>query len=116
TASATATVDAAAPANQAPIARLSASPSSGTAPLSVQLSAAASSDADGHIVSYFFEFGDGNTAGPQTTATASHTYGAGRWTAKVTVTDDDGAKGSAFASVDVASPPSNLVGNGTFEG
>jgi hypothetical protein len=102
--------------NQPPVARLTATPSSGTAPLSVQLSAAASSDADGHIVSYFFEFGDGNTAGPQTTATASHTYGAGRWTAKVTVTDDDGAKGSAFASVDVASPPSNLVGNGTFEG
>jgi PKD repeat protein len=113
-------VDAAAPpppppANQAPIARLSASPTSGTAPLAVQLSAAASSDADGHIVSYRFEFGDGTTAGPQTSATASHTYGAGNWTAKVTVTDDGGATAAAFASISVSSPPSNLVGNPSFE-
>jgi hypothetical protein len=33
----------------------------------------------------------------------------------VTVTDDDGATASAFASVDVSSPPSNLVGNPSFE-
>jgi len=101
--------------NQPPTARLSASPSSGTAPLAVQLSAAASSDADGSIVSYRFEFGDGATAGPQASATANHTYATGHWTARVTVTDNGGATASAFASVAVSSPPSNLVGNPSFE-
>jgi hypothetical protein len=33
----------------------------------------------------------------------------------VDVTDDGGATASAFATVDAASPPSNLVANGTFE-
>ena len=102
-------------ANQPPVARLTASPSSGTAPLAVKLDASASSDADGSIVSYRFDFGDGSSAGPQSSSVASHTYGAGNWTAKVTVADDKGAAATAFASVSVSSPPSNLVGNGTFE-
>jgi hypothetical protein len=65
-------------ANQPPVARLTASPASGTAPLDVTLDASASSDPDGRVVSYRFEFGDGATAGPQSTPTASHTYGAGQ--------------------------------------
>src|SRR5215471_6660571 len=104
-----------APANQPPVARLAASPTSGTAPLAVRLDASASSDADGSVVSYRFDFGDGASAGPQSSSVASHTYGAGNWTAKVTVADDKGAAATAFASVSVSSPPSNLVGNGTFE-
>src|SRR6185503_1966220 len=116
TATASASVTASPPANQAPVARLAASPSSGTAPLAVRLDASASSDADGSVVSYRFEFGDGATAGPQTSGAANHTYGAGNWTAKVTVTDNRGATSSAFVSVSVSSPPSNLVANGTFEG
>src|SRR6185369_14856738 len=102
-------------ANQPPVARLTATPSSGTAPLSVTLDASASSDPDGHVVSYSFDFGDGARVGPQSSAVASHTYGAGNWTANVTVADDKGAAATAFASVSVSSPPSNLVGNGTFE-
>jgi len=116
TAAASATVTVAQPAaNQPPVARLTASPSSGTAPLNVTLDASGSSDADGHVVSYRFDFGDGASAGPQSGATAAHTYAAGAWTAHVTVTDDKGATATASASVSVASPPSNLVGNGTFE-
>jgi PKD repeat protein len=116
TATASATVTVTQPAaNQPPVARLTASPSSGTAPLAVKLDASASSDADGSIVSYRFDFGDGSSAGPQSSSVASHTYGAGNWTAKVTVADDKGAAATAFASVSVSSPPSNLVGNGTFE-
>src|SRR6185436_17651187 len=114
TATASASVTASPPANQAPVARLAASPSSGTAPLAVRLDASASSDADGSVASYRFEFGDGTSAGPQTSGAANHTYGAGNWTAKVTVTDNRGATSSALVSVSVSSPPSNLVANGTF--
>src|SRR5262249_44192497 len=86
--------------NQPPVARLTATPSSGTAPLAVKLDASASSDPDGTISSYQFAFGDGGTAGPQSTPTATHTYAAGHWTATVTVTDNAGASASASATVD----------------
>src|SRR5438093_794963 len=45
--------------NQPPVARLTVTPSSGTAPLQVTANASASSDADGAITSYRFDFGDG---------------------------------------------------------
>nr|WP_274388134.1 PKD domain-containing protein [Salsipaludibacter albus] len=76
------------PDNQAPTAAASASPSSGTAPLAVTLSAAGSSDPDGSIVSTSWDFGDGSSGSG---TTVSHTYGVGTFTATVTVTDDDGA-------------------------
>src|ERR1041385_4155177 len=94
-------------ANQPPVARLTATPSSGTAPLSVTLDASASSDPDGHVVSYSFDFGDGARVGPQSTATAQHTYAAGTWTVRVTVTDDKGATATASATVTVTQPTAN---------
>jgi chitodextrinase len=52
----------------------------------------ASSDSDGSITSYEWDFGDGDTA---TGTTASHTYAAsGTYTVTLTVTDDDGATGT----------------------
>ena len=115
-AGATAAVNATPPASNAPpVARLTATPNSGTAPLAVSLDASASSDPDGHVVSYRFDFGDGASVGPQSGATASHTYAAGHWTATVKVTDDGGATATASAAVDAAAPPSNLVGNASFE-
>jgi PKD repeat protein len=90
-------------------------PASGTAPLDVHASASGSSDPDGHIVSYLFDFGDGTRVGPQASPDATHTYAAGHWTVRVDVTDDGGATASAFATVNAASPPSNLVANGSFE-
>src|SRR5207249_2663788 len=64
--------------------------------------AAASSDSDGTIASYRFDFGDGTVGGPQPGATATHTYAAGTWTAKVTVTDNGGATATASATVTVS--------------
>ena len=102
-------------ANQPPVAKLTASPSSGTSPLDVMAKANGSTDSDGNIVSYLFDFGDGTLVGPQHSPVAKHTYGAGHWTARVDVTDDGGAKSSAFATVDATGPPSNLLANGSFE-
>jgi PKD repeat protein len=70
-------------------AKLTATPKSGLAPLAVHLSAA-TSIAPAGVKSYAFSFGDG-THLTGSSATASHTYSKpGRYTATVTVTDNDG--------------------------
>jgi PKD repeat protein len=58
-----------------------------------------SSDGDGTIASYLWNFGDGGSAsGP----TSGHTYAAaGTYTVTLTVTDDDNATGSTSKSVSV---------------
>ncbi len=73
---------------QRPTAVLSADPTSGLAPLTVNFSATGSSDADGSIVSYLWNFGDG---GSQSGATAQRVYSVpGTYTATLTVTDNAG--------------------------
>ncbi|MEN8178746.1 MAG: PKD domain-containing protein [Pseudomonadota bacterium] len=72
-----------------------------------------SDDIDGAIVSYAWNFGDGNTA---TTAgsSVSHTYIAdGTYTVSLTVTDDAGATGSISQQVSVVAP-ANLVPTASF--
>jgi PKD repeat protein len=59
----------------------------------------ASGDPDGTIASYAWNFGDGNTA---TGPTAAHSYTAdGSYTATLTVTDNQGAQGTATQPVNV---------------
>ena len=96
--------------NQAPTASFTATPTSGDAPLPVSFNASASSDPDGTIVSYCWNFGDGATT---TGVSRSHTYGsAGNYTATLTVTDDDGATDSSSRLIQVTDPPaSNLPPN-----
>jgi PKD repeat protein len=101
-ASATSTITAAAPANQAPVAKLSVTPTTGTAPLAVTASTAGSSDPDGTIASVVIDFGDGTKAN---TASASHTYSAaGTFTITATVTDNGGLSAAATSTVTAAAP------------
>ena len=87
-------------ANQAPVAVASADPSSGAAPLTVDFDGTGSLDADGTIVSYAWDFGDGSPVA--TGAQVSHEYlTAGPFTATLTVTDDLGATDSATVAITV---------------
>jgi parallel beta-helix repeat protein len=108
-----------APGDNPPTAALSATPTSGPAPLQVTADASGSTDGDATpIATYTFDFGDGSTAvGPQAGATAAHTYtAAGTYTINVTVTDTAGLSSTATAQVTVAAGgPTNLVGNPGFE-
>jgi parallel beta-helix repeat protein len=70
--------------------------------LSVTADASTSTDVDATpIASYRFDFGDGSPlVGPQTGATATHTYGAaGHYTVAVTVTDTAGLSSTAKRQV-----------------
>ena len=94
--------------NALPVAALTATPSSGKAPLTVNLNAGGSTDADGGIVSYRFDFGDGVTLGPQGGSTASHLYGSGTWKVQVTVTDTRGATDTLNTALTVTVGPPNV--------
>jgi parallel beta-helix repeat protein len=85
-----------------PTATLSVSPASGTAPLQVTANASGSTAGSSPISSYSFNFGDGTTVGPQSGATASHTYqSAGSYTVTVTATDGNNLTDNATKTVTV---------------
>jgi len=71
----------------------------------INFDASTSSDSDGSIVSYEWDFGDGSTA---TGMTVSHSYGAtGKYKVTLTVTDSDGAQKSIYKYVTVSEAGSN---------
>ncbi len=87
-------------ANSPPTAVASATPTNGSAPLSVRFSSAGSSDAEGDSLSYAWDFGDGSptTAEPE----PLHTYSEnGTYTARLTVTDARGGSSSAVVAISV---------------
>ena len=87
--------------NQAPTASVSLQQLSAR---KVKLDASASSDPDGTIASYSWDFGDGSAAA--TGATVMHTYATdGQYTVTLTVTDDLGATGTAIALAGAANQP-----------
>lgn len=100
--------------NQAPIASFSTSYSSPNIPVYITLDASASSDSDGTIASYAWDFGDGTYASGKT---ATHTYSkAGTYAIKLTVTDNGGLTGTktvSLATIDpnVVNAPSALSGS-----
>ena len=91
-----------------PTAALAVSPSSGTAPLAVTADASQSTAGSSPISSYSFDFGDGTTVGPQSGATANHTYqSAGTYKVTVTVTDGNGLTSTASQNVTATAAASN---------
>jgi PKD repeat protein len=88
--------------NQWPVAVASGIPESGNTPLSVNFSSAGSTDLDGTVVSYFWDFGDGSTS---TQANPEHTYTApGRYVATLTVKDNLGVSTITTAAVEATAP------------
>jgi len=72
--------------------------------LSCTFNGSGSSDPDGTITNYAWDFDDGTPAG--TGATPSHTYAApGTYTVRLTVTDNGGATGTTTRTVTVTAPP-----------
>jgi len=79
--------------NTAPVAALSAAPTSGPAPLTVNFDGSGSHDPDAgdSIASYTFDFGDGSAVVTQASPTIAHTYNsAGDYHATLKVTDSRG--------------------------
>lgn len=86
---------------QPPVAIASATPTSGTAPLTVSFSSAGSYDPDGSAITYSWNFGDGSAV--STEANPSHVYSAaGDYTATLTVTDVSGAASLAQLLISVS--------------
>ncbi len=91
--------------NLNPIASFTATPDHGTSPLSVDFDASASSDPDGTIDEYYWDFGDGQTES-LTVATVTHVYTNVQsdpqvHTAVLTVTDNLGAEDTAVKNITV---------------
>jgi glucose/arabinose dehydrogenase len=99
--------------NRAPVASFTATPLSGTVPLTVTFDASASSDPDGDALTYSWSFGDGTTG---TGKTAQKTYNsAGKFKIVLTLRDSQGATssftrfifpGNTAPSVRITSPSS----------
>ncbi len=77
---------------------------------SCSMDASSSSDSDGTVVTYAWDFGDGTTASGVTT---NHTFAAAKiYNVTLTVTDDGGMQGSVVVAVDASSV--STQGNSVF--
>lgn len=90
--------------NNPPIAVASALPESGQVPLEVAFDGSGSSDSDGTIISYFWNFGDrigppGDRSGESGVSVTHTFYDPGIYSAKLTVTDNSGATSSTALTI-----------------
>jgi len=94
------------PANQPPVASFAYN----CLDITCSFDASGSSDPDGSIVHYAWDFGDGNTGSG---VTASHIYAApGTYSVVLSVTDDDGATDSDTQNVTVSDGSMTLTATG----
>jgi len=81
--------------NQKPVAVLTAAPTQGYPPLTVYFDGTKSSDPDGKIVKYIWDFGDNTKDSTYYGAKATYVYNkSGNYSARLTVEDNDGARDS----------------------
>ncbi len=99
-------------ANQAPTAAFVFSPATPTVGTSVTFNASSSSDADGSIVLYQWDF-DGNGSTDATGIVQARSFSAGTHSVRLTVTDNDGATDTVIRTVTVTSSP-NLPPTAAF--
>jgi PKD repeat protein len=96
-------------ANQPPIAKAQVSASTAGVNEPITFDASQSSDPDGQITQYLWDFGDGSSSDQKI---ATHAYAqAGNYLAKLTVTDDKGAQGEAIRFVTISGGTSRLTVN-----
>jgi cytochrome c len=89
---------------RAPIAVASATPTSGSAPLTVRFSSAGTSDPDGDPITYAWDFTSDGTV-DSTAANPTHTYTSnGEFTATLTVRDSTGRSANASVVIGVGRP------------
>jgi PKD repeat protein len=101
--------------NQAPAASADATPVTGDAPLEVAFGSAGSVDAEGHDLSYEWDFGDGSPV--STEAAPQHLYeSAGAYTATLTVTDEHGGSDSDTVQIRATAPVDAGGGGDTSPG
>jgi PKD repeat protein len=94
--------------NRNPVAVASAAPTSGQPPLEVRFSGVGSSDPDGDVLNYSWQFGDGSPAQPG--AQVTHVYSSpGRFTAALTVDDQKGGTSTATVTITVGTPPAGVI-------
>ncbi|MFB6720746.1 PKD domain-containing protein [Kribbella sp. NPDC056345] len=94
----------------APVASFTANCS--TTSLDCTFDGSASTDPDGSIASYAWDFGDNQTG---TGATPSHTYAsAGTYTVKLTVTDNSGKTASTTQQIQAGAPPAGQPPKAAF--
>jgi hypothetical protein len=87
--------------SRAPIAASSATPDSGTAPLTVRFSSEGSRDPDGEPLTYAWDF-DGDGTVDSTEPNPTHVYTqTGNYTARLTVTDLNGKSGTSAETITV---------------
>lgn len=91
-------------------------PYTSTVNTAIQMSSAGSSDSDGSIVSYAWDFGDGNTS---TDANPLHTYtSTGTFNISLTVTDNDGLTGTTTSTANITTVSvdyCSITGNTGYE-
>ncbi|MGD8416332.1 MAG: S8 family serine peptidase [Pseudomonadales bacterium] len=86
--------------NQGPTARITASTTDGYAALAIDFDGSTSTDPDGRIASYAWDFGDGSP--PASGAVVGHTFNdPGGYNVYLTVTDDEGATDTVLQNVRV---------------
>jgi len=95
--------------NQPPIARATLSQTQARVNESISFDASTSSDPDGQITQYLWNFGDGATSNQRTT---THAYAqVGNFTYRLTVTDNGGATGQTSGQVSITATPTRLTVN-----